>query len=189
MLHRTMSSVPASQSRASFVRTSCSHPASVAVLGSETEAGMQVLANLRAGNFAGLVMAAESGNDLADLPSVPELALVCSDGKAAIQSITAVGRRGTTAAIVVGMADGLAALGRETGVRALGPGSFGIAIPSIGLNASRGHIAAASRAGRARVAVCGAVPRRARLGGAERRRLQPHRRHRRQRRYRLRHGA
>ena len=140
MLHRTMS-VPSTPKPGKFRPDALFHPASVAVLGCETEAGVQVLANLRAGGFAGPIMAAASGDDLAGLPGAPDLALVCSDGEAARQAIIALGRRGTTAAIVVGMAGGLSALGRETGVRSLGPGSFGIAVPAIGLNASRGHIA------------------------------------------------
>jgi acetyltransferase len=50
------------------------------------------------------------------------------------------GQRGTQAAVVIGMANGLKALAGETGVRSLGPGSFGIAVPAIGLNATLAHL-------------------------------------------------
>jgi acetyltransferase len=56
-------------------------------------------------------------------------------------AIRALGKRGTNAAIVTGIgATGLRALAHETGVRSLGPGSFGIAVAGIGLNASRAHL-------------------------------------------------
>jgi acetyltransferase len=140
MLHRTMS-VPHASKPGKFRPEVLFHPASVAVLGCETEAGAQVLANLRAGGFAGPVMAAASGDELDGFPAAPDLALICNDEASVPQAFTALGRRGTSAAVVVSMAAGLAELGRATGVRSLGPGSFGIAVPSIGLNASRGHIA------------------------------------------------
>ncbi len=82
-----------------------------------------------------------------------------------------------------------AALARESGVRLLGPGSFGLAVPAIGLNATTGHLKPAP----GRVALVAqsvaAVPRGARLGGPERHRVQPRRRHRRRRRSRVRRGA
>ena len=40
----------------------------------------------------------------------------------------------------VAAAEGLAEAARESGVRVLGPGSFGVAVPAIGLNASRSHL-------------------------------------------------
>ncbi len=38
------------------------------------------------------------------------------------------------------MAPGLAAAASAAGVRVLGPGSFGLAIPALGLNLSRAHL-------------------------------------------------
>jgi len=64
-------------------------PASVLVLGAETAAGVQVLANLRAAGFAGPVLSAETGADLATLPSAAELAVVCTDGDAVRDGIQA----------------------------------------------------------------------------------------------------
>ncbi len=117
------------------------HPASVVVLGGETEAGVQVLANLRAGGFAGPIMVADSGDDLSGLPAIPDLAIVCVECDSVEHAFATLGRRGTPTAVVVGMAGGLAELGRAHGLHALGPGSFGVSVPSIGLNASRAHLA------------------------------------------------
>jgi acetyltransferase len=139
MLHRTMS-VPRLAKPGRFRPEHLLHPASVLVLGTETETGAQVLANVRAAGFKGEVLAAETGADLAALPRAAELAVVCTEPEAVADAFAALGRAGTAAAIVVGMGEGLRALGGRTGVRSLGPGSFGIAVPGIGLNASRGHL-------------------------------------------------
>src|SRR5450755_175275 len=74
-------------------------PASVLVLGAETAAGAH----------------------LAALPSTAELAVVCAEGDAVRDAVQALGRVGTTAAIVLGMASGLRELALATGVRSLGP--------------------------------------------------------------------
>jgi acetyltransferase len=146
MLHCTMLPIPRVAKPGRFRPEHLLHPASVLVLGAETEAGIQVLANLRAGGFAGPILSAATGADLASLPSVADLAVVCTDGAAVPDAIAALARAGTTAAIVLGMAGGLRDLAAATGVRSLGPGSFGVAVPGIGLNASRSHLP--PRAGR-----------------------------------------
>ena len=51
--------------------------------------------------------------------------------------MTALAASGCFAAIVPGPADDLAAHAARTGVRALGPHSFGIAVPRLNLNATR----------------------------------------------------
>ncbi len=117
------------------------HPASVAVIGAASPHGRLVLANLRAGGFGGTILAAADATALPPLP-VPDLALICQDGEAVAASFTTLARRGTRAAIVFGMAEDVGALARQTGLRALGPGSFGLVVPSIGLDASRGHLPA-----------------------------------------------
>ena len=137
MLHRTMS-IPRLAKPGKFRPEYLFHPAAVLVQGSETAAGAQVLANLREGGFAGPILTAETG---AEVPIGAELALVCTDAAAVPAAFAALARAGTTAAIVVGMAGGLRALAGRSGVRSLGPGSFGIAVPGIGLNATRGHLA------------------------------------------------
>ena len=88
--------------------------------------------------------------------------------------------------IVPGPAEGLPEAVQRTGVRLLGPHSFGLAVPAIGLNATRAHIPPPPGRLGAGLAIRRPVPRGDRLGRAERRRLQPCRRHRRQRGYRLR---
>ena len=116
-------------------------PKSVAVLGIETLVGQRVLANLRGGTFSGPVLEAQSRGDLSAWPQTPDLAVICGDGPAVAEAITALGQRGTHAAVVAGMAGGLREAGQAAGLRSLGPGSFGIAIPALGLNATTGHLA------------------------------------------------
>ncbi len=118
------------------------HPASVAVIGADSAAGSQVLANLRADGFAGSVMSvdADRGADIAALPAVPDLAVVATSSETVPSVMAALAAKGTFAAIVIDAAEGLADIARQTGVRTLGPGSFGLAVPGIRLNASRAHL-------------------------------------------------
>jgi acetyltransferase len=125
-------------------------PGSVAVIGAQTGAGAQVIGNLLTGGFKGPVLPVAPGHqavagvlaypDIATLPVAPDLAVLAVDAAEVPAAIRALGSRGTHAAIVTGMGGGLRALAHETGVRSLGPGSFGIAVPGIGLNASRAHL-------------------------------------------------
>jgi acetyltransferase len=130
-------------------------PDSVAVLGAGTPAGAQVMSNLLAGGFKGAVLpvgvaGAVSGvlayKDIESLPIPPDLAIICGDGGDASDIFARLARRGTFAAVVIGMCDGVGAAAAATGVRALGPGSFGISVPAIGLHAIRSHLL--PRAGR-----------------------------------------
>src|SRR5579863_7630444 len=93
-LHRTMT-LPRIPKPGRFRPEHLLHPASLLVLGSETEAGAQVLANARAAGFAGPVLSAETGADLAALPSVAELAVVCTPQAAIPDAFAALGRVGT----------------------------------------------------------------------------------------------
>ena len=145
------------------------------------------MANLRSGGFKGGVMAADTAEAIAALPAAPDLAVIATPPAPAL--LPALAAKGTFAAVVVCGADSLSDPACRAGVRVLGPESFGIAVPGIGLNATRGAPAAARRPNRTGVAVGLAVPHRAGLGAAERHRLQPHRRHRPPRGYRLRRGA
>ena len=73
------------------------------------------------------------------LPVAPDLAVIAdADGITAV--LQALAELGCFAAVVLVEADGLAELARRTGVRVLGPDSFGLAIPGLGLNASRAHL-------------------------------------------------
>ncbi|WP_264713874.1 bifunctional acetate--CoA ligase family protein/GNAT family N-acetyltransferase [Limobrevibacterium gyesilva] len=127
-------------------------PSSIAVIGADTADGVQVMGNLLAGGFGGAILpvgpglSAVSGvlayPDIASLPVVPDLAVVCSPAEQVPAAFAELGRRGTHAAVVTGMAGGLRALASSSGVRSLGPGSFGISVPSLGLNATRSHLLA-----------------------------------------------
>jgi acetyltransferase len=75
--------------------------------------------------------------------------VLCDDGADALGLFQRLARRGVYAAVVIGMLEGVAAAAAATGVRALGPGSFGIAVPAIGLHAIRSHL----QAGAGRVAL------------------------------------
>jgi acetyltransferase len=113
-------------------------PAAVVVLGAASEVGGQVMANLQSGGFKGGVLAADTPASVAALPSVPDLAVVAMPPTPDL--LSALAAKGTFAAVVVCGADGLSDPARRGGVRVLGPESFGIAVPGIGLNASRAHL-------------------------------------------------
>jgi acetyltransferase len=125
-------------------------PDSIAVIGAGTEAGSQVMANLLAGGFKGAVMpvdaALKAANgvlayaNVAALPVAPDLAVVASSPAAVSSVLSDLAARGCFAAIVTGTAPDLRRETLPAGMRVLGPGSFGIAVTEIGLNASRAHL-------------------------------------------------
>ena len=117
-------------------------PESVALIGAASAEGGQMLANLQAGGFAGKIMPLDDGDGpgIAALPTAPDLAVIATPSGAVPSVMAALAAKGTFAAMVIGAADGLGDAARQTGVRVLGPGSFGIAVPGIGLNASRAHL-------------------------------------------------
>lgn len=107
-------------------------PNSIAVIGSGTEAGGQILANLAMGGFEGAVHTRlADGASLAVLAVPPE-----QIGRA----MTELAEANCFAAIVPGPANDLAAHAARTGVRVLGAHSFGLAVPRLNLNATRSHI-------------------------------------------------
>ncbi len=105
-------------------------PDSVTVLGGATPDGARVLANLAAGGFTGQIGAA-----------VPDLAIITSTGAQAARDLAALGQRGGTTAVLTGQLAEAGRLAREAGLRVLGPNSFGVAAPHLGLNASLSHMA------------------------------------------------
>ena len=113
-------------------------PDSIVVIGAASEVGGQVMANLRAGGFKGAVFAADAPESIAALSSAPDLAVIATPPTPDL--LPALAAKGTFAAVVVCGADGLSDPARRAGVRVLGPESFGIAVPGIGLNASRAHL-------------------------------------------------
>lgn len=113
------------------------HPASIGVIGGDTETGAQILANLALGGFKGDVQAPR---DAADLTPGVSLAVLAVPPDRIEPSLTMLAGKGCFAAIVPGPADDLARHAVRTGVRVLGPHSFGLAVPRLGLNVSRSHI-------------------------------------------------
>ncbi|WP_426195000.1 GNAT family N-acetyltransferase [Massilia sp. DWR3-1-1] len=136
-------------------------PASVAVIGASDRAGSvgaTVWANLRGGGFAGPVWPVNRRHDrvggqpafarVADLPAVPELALICTPAASVPGLIAELGAAGCRAAVV--LSNGLDAAGADGAplraamlaaarpylLRILGPNCVGLLVPSIGLNAS-----------------------------------------------------
>jgi acetyltransferase len=125
-------------------------PDSVAVIGAGTDAGLQVMANLMSGGFKGAIMPVDpvlkavSGvlayPDVASLPLVPDLAVVASPPALIAGMLADLAARNCFAAVVTGIAPDLRRDTLPAGMKVLGPGSFGIAVPAVGLNASRAHL-------------------------------------------------
>ena len=133
-------------------------PKSVVVIGASDRAGSvgaTVWRNLRAGGFAGTVLAvnlrpvlldgAAAFERLADLPQVPDLAVLCTPPATVTGLIEELGKLGTHAAIVVtaGMTpaqkQAMLAAAKPYVLRVLGPNCLGLLSPHAGLNASFAH--------------------------------------------------
>ncbi|MEJ0046770.1 MAG: CoA-binding protein [Rhodospirillales bacterium] len=123
-------------------------PKSVAVVGTGTAERARVEQNLREGGFRGRLMLvggdragwADTYSSVAELPEAPDMAVLTSRPEDAGASLRELGRRGTRAGVALSYIPDLAALSAEAGVRMLGPTSFGIAVPRLGLNASMSHM-------------------------------------------------
>jgi acetyltransferase len=125
-------------------------PESVAVIGADSPAGGQVLRNILASGYTGTVLALAENDDgmgaarvypdIASLPAAPELAVFAGEPDRVAGDAAALAGKGCFAGIVVTMGGDLAGVARATGMRLLGPGSFGVAVPEIGLNATRSHL-------------------------------------------------
>jgi acyl-CoA synthetase (NDP forming)/RimJ/RimL family protein N-acetyltransferase len=140
MLRRDMLTRPLAATR--FDPERLFRPRSLAIIGGEGRIAAQVRQNIEAAGFAGDVQVVAPGDPLrpADLAvlTVPE-----GDLAPVYRSLAAAG---IFAGVALGMAHGLAEAQAETGVRVLGPGSFGVACPAIKLNATLAHLE--PRAGR-----------------------------------------
>ena len=112
-------------------------PTSVAVIGADSETGAHFIANLALSGFKGQVQALR---DASQLTVGTQLAILAVPPDQIGPSMTLLADHDCFAAIVPGPADDLRDHTARTGVRALGPHSFGIAIPRQNLNASRAHI-------------------------------------------------
>ncbi len=123
-------------------------PGSLVLVAAPDSAEAPLLAgNIAAGGFRGRAFAVgadfegfEAAPGIADLPIVPDLAILCVPPEALAPAMEALAAKGCFAAIVPGPAPDLAAIQARTGVQALGQGSFGIAVPAIGLNATLSHL-------------------------------------------------
>lgn len=151
-----------------FTDTALFRPRAVVLLADPAVPEAAMLArNLAAGGFAGplhvIGMDFPGLARLADLGALEQgsdLAIIALPREAVGNAMAGLAARGCHAAVVVTdmPAEELAAAGRATGVRALGPRSFGICVPAIGLNASLSHLPVP--AGRLAVACQGsALPR------------------------------
>ena len=108
-------------------------PTSVAILGAGTAVGQRIAANMAAAKFGGRIW-----HD--DMPAVPDLTVIALPPAAVEKSLLDLGALGVQAAIVTSQVDDLGAIARRAGVRVLGPSSFGLAVPGIGLNATLSHM-------------------------------------------------
>ncbi|NNG24854.1 bifunctional acetate--CoA ligase family protein/GNAT family N-acetyltransferase [Telluria aromaticivorans] len=143
-------------------------PRSVAVVGASNRphsVGATVLHNLAGGGFMGKVYPVNPKHDslcgqtaypsIADLPEVPELAIICTPAATVPGIVAELGAAGTRAAII--LSAGMGALLDGTSVslkqaaldaarpyllRLLGPNCVGLLVPGIGLNASFAHTGA-----------------------------------------------
>ena len=138
-------------------------PASMAVFGASQRAasvGARVWANLRGGGFKGPMYAVNlkrypfDGQAVfaraADLPSVPELAVICTPPATVAGLIGELGALGTRAAVVLtagldpAQKKAMLDAARPYLLRILGPNCIGLLAPHIGLNASFAHTDAVS---------------------------------------------
>lgn len=143
-------------------------PRSVAVIGASSKPhgiGATLLRNLLDGGYSGEVWPVnpkyrqlaglKCHASVTALPAAPELAVLCTPPATIPDLIGELGQRGTRAAIVLtaGMAElrtvggrtlkqAMLAAARPHLLRILGPGSSGMLVPRIGLNASYMHISA-----------------------------------------------
>jgi acetyl coenzyme A synthetase (ADP forming)-like protein len=154
-------------------------PASVAVVGASRRRGSiggELFRNIIAADFAGAaypvnrtgeaVAGVRAYSTIEDVPDPVDLAVICVPGSRVLESAEAALRRGVPALCVISAgfaeigAEGaerqerLLALVRAHGARLVGPNCLGIAIPSIGLNATfapralpQGRIAFSSQSG------------------------------------------
>lgn len=118
-------------------------PRSVLLWGDAAVAEARLLAaNLAAGGFRGSLSAHGMAADgLAPLaaPAAADLVLLALPAPAIPGALATLASLGVRSAVVPVAVEGLAAMADGTGVRCLGAGSFGVAIPALGLNATLSH--------------------------------------------------
>lgn len=136
-------------------------PASIVVIGASerpASVGATVWRNLTSSGFAGPVYPVNLKHShlgghpvyarIADLPQVPELAVICTPPDTVAELVRDLAERGTRAAII--LTAGLTAAQKQSAqdaarprlLRLLGPNCIGLLSPHAGLNASFAHIGA-----------------------------------------------
>jgi acyl-CoA synthetase (NDP forming)/GNAT superfamily N-acetyltransferase len=141
-------------------------PRSVAVVGASGKpraAGAVVMRNLLTGGFDGPIMPVNPNRthvagvlcypDIAGLPQVPDLAVICSPSDTVAGVITELGRLGVRAAVAITggysntdrsqgptLLEGIRQAARNASVRLLGPNCLGLVVPGHRLNASFCHV-------------------------------------------------
>ncbi len=108
-------------------------PEAVVVIGRGRLAD-QVTANLAQSGFPGVLP------DGATLPAA-DVAIIATEGEPIGPVLARLAAANIWAALVLGLAPDVLAAQAATGVRVLGPGSFGIACPALHLNATLSHLA------------------------------------------------
>jgi acyl-CoA synthetase (NDP forming)/RimJ/RimL family protein N-acetyltransferase len=130
-------------------------PQSVAVIGTSRRTGTvgrSVLDNIVAGGYQGQLYAVNSSATeiggvpcfpgVESLPEAPDLAVIAVPPTAVVATAEACGRRGVRGLVVLTSAvdppagAALLAVCRRFGMRLIGPNCFGVAVPSIGLDAT-----------------------------------------------------
>ena len=134
-------------------------PASVAVIGASdrpASVGATVWRNLTRGGFRGPLVAVNPKHAaldgrpcyarVADLPGIPELAVICTPPHTIAGLVAELAARGTRAAVVLSAGltpehkQAMLAAARPHVLRILGPNCIGLLAPHVGLNASFAHI-------------------------------------------------
>ena len=134
-------------------------PASVAVIGASDRpgsVGATVWRNLTRGGFRGPLVAVNPKHAaldgrpcyarVADLPGIPELAVICTPPHTIAGLVAELAARGTRAAVVLSAGltpehkQAMLAAARPHLLRILGPNCIGLLAPRAGLNASFAHI-------------------------------------------------
>lgn len=128
-------------------------PESIAVIGASEKpgrAGHLMMRNLLAGGFNGPILPVTPNwrsvcgvmtyPSVAELPLIPDLAIICTHGKRNTLLLQQLASKGCKACIILSAArdqfSTLKALAAELGIRLLGPNSLGLICPWQGVNAS-----------------------------------------------------
>jgi acetyltransferase len=110
-------------------------PRSVLLVAPGTALGCAIAANMV--GFSGTLDTAEPGA----IPDTPfDMAVLACRPDEVADVLVALGQAGIGAVVCATPAPGLADAARVAGVRVLGPSSFGLIVPAIGLNASTAHV-------------------------------------------------